>query len=169
MATNINKGQFIDRTKELIAGSEQIMTGTTPVSLVGSMFTPAEVRARLQAIVSLRADVEAAQGLVKARLAAEAAAMPANMAFLSALTAHVKVAHPSLDALAAFGIHPKARTPLTLEAQAAAAAKRAATRAARHTMGSRQKAGIKGNVTGVVVTPVRGGQASSAAPDPRSS
>ena len=157
MAASINKKQFVDRTKDLIAGSEQLMTGTNPVSLVGSMFTPAEVRARLQAIVNLRADVEAAQGLVKARLAAEAAAMPANLAFVSAVTAHVKVAHPAPDALAAFGIHPKARTPLTLEAQAAAAAKRAATRAARHTMGSRQKASIKGDVTGVIVTPVRGG------------
>jgi hypothetical protein len=157
MTASINKKQFVDRTKDLIAGSEQLMTGTTPLSLVGSMFTPAEVRAKLQAIVNLRADVEAAQGLVKARLAAEAAAMPASTAFVSALTAHVKVAHPAPDALAAFGIHPKARTPLTLEAQAAAAAKRAATRAARHTMGSRQKAAIKGDVTGVIVTPVRGG------------
>jgi hypothetical protein len=33
-------------------------------------------------------------------------------------------------------------------------AKRAATRAARHTMGPKQKKAVKGDVTGVVVTPV---------------
>ena len=60
----------------------------------------------------------------------------------------------SPDVLADFGINPKARTPLTVEAKAAAVAKRTATRAARHTMGSRQKEGIKGDVTGVVVTPI---------------
>jgi hypothetical protein len=42
--------------------------------------------------------------------------------------------------LADFGLNPKkARTPLTIEEKAAAAAKRKATRAARHTMGSKQK------------------------------
>ena len=56
--------------------------------------------------------------------------------------------------LADFGINPKARAPLTVEAKAAAAAKRAATRAARHTMGSQQKKAIKGDVTGVLVTPI---------------
>jgi hypothetical protein len=67
----------------------------------------------------------------------------------------VKAAHgTSPEALAAFGLHPKARVPLTVEAQAAAIAKRAATRAARHTMGSRQKKAVKGDVTGVVVTPI---------------
>jgi hypothetical protein len=55
--------------------------------------------------------------------------------------------------LADFGIHPKARTPPTVEASLAAVAKRRATRAARRTMGSQQKKAVKGDVTGVVVTP----------------
>jgi hypothetical protein len=56
--------------------------------------------------------------------------------------------------LADFGIHPKTRAPLTVEAKAAAAAKREATRTARGTKGSVQKKGIKGAVIGVTVTPI---------------
>ena len=66
--------------------------------------------------------------------------------------------------LADFGITPKARAPLTVEAKAAAAAKRAATRAARHTMGTQQKKGIKGDVTGVLVTPITAASPTVAAP-----
>ena len=50
--------------------------------------------------------------------------------------------------------HPEAARARTVEAKAVATAKRAATRAARHTMGSKQKKGIKGDVADVVVTPV---------------
>jgi hypothetical protein len=74
---------------------------------------------------------------------------------MSATTAYVKAAYGnSPDVLADFGIQTKARVPLTVDAKLTAAAKRAATRAARHTMGKRQKNAIKGDVTGVLVTPV---------------
>jgi hypothetical protein len=56
------------------------------------------------------------------------------------------------------------RTPLTVEAKAAAAAKRASTRAARHTLGTKQKKAIKGDVTGVLVTPITASSSSVAAP-----
>jgi hypothetical protein len=50
--------------------------------------------------------------------------------------------------LADYGMTPrKVRTPLTVEQQAAAVAKREATRAARHTMGKVQKKKVKGTVT----------------------
>jgi hypothetical protein len=54
----------------------------------------------------------------------------------------------SIDTLAEYGLAPrKQRTPLTPEEKAAAVAKARATREARHTMGSRQKAKIKGEVS----------------------
>ena len=74
---------------------------------------------------------------------------------MSALESYVRAAFGSSpDVLADFGITPKARVPLTVKAKTAAAAKRASTRAARHTLGSKQKSGIKGDVTGVIVTPI---------------
>ena len=63
-------------------------------------------------------------------------------------------AHSS-EALAEFGLEPKKkRRPATAEEVLVSAAKLRATRAERRTMGKRQKAAIKGNVTGVVITPV---------------
>ena len=57
--------------------------------------------------------------------------------------------------LADFGIPaPKARTPMTTEQLAAKKAKAEATRAARGTTSKKQKLAVKGNVTGVNVTPV---------------
>jgi hypothetical protein len=53
----------------------------------------------------------------------------------------------SIDTLADFALKArKPRTPLTPEQKAAAVAKAEATRAARHTMGPKQKAAIKGTV-----------------------
>lgn len=57
--------------------------------------------------------------------------------------------------LADFGIEPpKARQPLSVDALAARKAKAAATRIARGTKGPKAKQAIKGDVTGVEVTPV---------------
>jgi len=57
--------------------------------------------------------------------------------------------------LADFGLQaPKARTPLSSEKRAAATAKLRATRKARGTTSKKQKLAIKGDVTGVIVTPV---------------
>jgi hypothetical protein len=54
-----------------------------------------------------------------------------------------------------FGLQaPKARKPLTSEQRATATAKLRATRSARGTKGTKQKAALKGNVTGVTVTPI---------------
>ena len=57
--------------------------------------------------------------------------------------------------LADFGLAPpKARSPLSSEKRVAAAAKMRATRAARGTTSKKQKLAVKGDVTGVIVTPV---------------
>jgi hypothetical protein len=61
----------------------------------------------------------------------------------------------SPDVLADFGLAPKARAQVTVEAKAVAAAKRKATRAARHTMGPKQKKGITGVVPDAIVIPTR--------------
>ena len=64
--------------------------------------------------------------------------------------------------LADFGLAPpKARTPLSSEKRVAAAAKMRATRAARGTTSKKQKLAVKGDVTGVLVTPVTSAGASS--------
>ena len=153
MAIKKNKSQEVALAKQLIAGTAKHLPGT--VVLGGSSYTPAEITAKLQSLIDLRADVDAAKATTKTKLTAEAAVAPSVRALMGALATYVKVTHgSSADVLADFGIHPKARAPVTVETKAVALAKRKATRSARHTMGPRQREEIQGDVTGVVLTPI---------------
>jgi len=129
------------------------------LTFAGGTFTTAQIEAQLQLLIALRAAVNAARAATTAKVAAETAQAPALRAFMSALVECLRVQFGTqADVLADFGIAPKkARTPLTVEAKAAAAAKREATRAARGTKGPKAKLEIKGAVTGVVVTPIVAG------------
>jgi hypothetical protein len=159
------KSQVAADAKQLIAGTAKHLTSGTQVPLLGGSFTPDQVTSKLQMLVDLRSDVEASKASTKAKIANEAAQIPALRAFRSAYRSYVKAAFGSApDVLADFGITPKTREPLTVEAKAAAAAKRAATRAARHTLGTKQKKAIKGDVTGVLMTPITASSSSVAVP-----
>jgi hypothetical protein len=128
----------------------------TSLTLASVVYTPAQITAALQLLVSLYADVNTAKSVWKAKLAAVAAQAPALLSLTAALESYVKLTYSeSPDVLVDFGLPPKTvKTPLTTEQQAAANAKAEATRAARGTKGSKAKQAVKGNVTGVVVTPV---------------
>jgi hypothetical protein len=153
------KGTVVALAQQLIAGTNKHLASMAQVIFAGSSFTPPQITGKLQALVNLRNDVNAAEATTKAKLASEKADMPALRTFMGAFVTFVKATFGGQpDVLADFGIHPKARAPLTVEAKAAAAAKRKATRAARHTMGSKQKKDVKGAVTGIVVTPVNATQ-----------
>jgi hypothetical protein len=156
MATNTqSKGQVVSVARQLIAGTGKHLATGTQASFAGGTFTPDQIANELQSIVDLRTDVSAAQASARAKVAAETARMPSLRTFMSAYLAFIKVTYgTSPDVLADFGIHPKARVPLTVEAKALAVARRKATRAARHTMGAKQRLAVKGDVTGIVLTPV---------------
>ena len=150
------KGTVAAAAEELIAGANKHLANVTQVIVAGGSFTPAQVTSKLQSIVNLRDDVETAQAVSAAKVATEKAELPSLRTFMGAFVTFVKAAYGSSpDVLADFGMRPnKVRTPLTVEQKAAATAKRKATREARNTMGSQQKKAVKGDVTGVVVTPV---------------
>jgi hypothetical protein len=148
-------GQDVVVAKQSIAGTTKHLSNTAPAAFLGGSFTADQITSKLQTLVDLRAGVDAARAAAKAKIATEATQRPPLRAFMNALTAYVKVTFGTApEVLADFGINPKARALLTVEEKAAAVAKRAATRAARHTMGSQQKKGIKGTVTGVLVPPI---------------
>jgi hypothetical protein len=156
MATKTQgKGPVVARAQSLIAGANKHLANVTQLTLAGQSLTPAQAVEKLQSLVDLRAAVDAAKASTQAKLAAEATNTPALRTFMSAFATYVKAAFQnSPDALADFGIKQKARVPQTVEQKTAAAAKRAATRAARHVMGTKQRLEIQGDVTGVTVTPV---------------
>jgi cell pole-organizing protein PopZ len=119
----------------------------------------------MQSIVTLRSDVDSAKASTKAKLALEAANMPALRTLMAAYVSYLKVTYGgSPDVLADFGIQQKRRATSTVDVKAGAVAKRKATRAARHTMGTQQKKGVKGDVTGVVVTPITAAPSTVPAP-----
>jgi hypothetical protein len=167
MATNDrSKSQVAALAGQLIAGTANVLTSTPSVVLLGSSYTPAQIASKLQSIVTLRSDVDAAKAATKAKLAAEASQSPALRDLMVAFESYLRGAYGSQpDVLAQFGLQPKkVRTPATVAAKAVAVAKRAATRVARHTMGSVQKKAVKGDVTGVVVVPVTSASAPTATP-----
>lgn len=156
MTTNKRtKADGVTRATQLIAGVHKHLANQTQIRFAGGTFTPDQITTKLQSVVNLRADVDAAKAATKAKVAAERADTPSLRTFTGALVAFVKATFgDSPEVLADFGITLKARAPQTAQAKTAAAAKRAATRAARHTMGSKQKKSVKGAVTGITLTPV---------------
>jgi hypothetical protein len=153
---NGEKGLVVETTKLLIVGATKHLPAGTSVSLDGSSYTLDEIAQKLQALVDLRSNVNAAKASVRATLALEVAQAPALTAFSRQFRAYVKATFANSPAvLADFGIFPKQRSPQTTQAKTAAVVKGAATRASRHTMGPKQKLAVKGDVTGVVITPVK--------------
>jgi hypothetical protein len=151
-----NKGTEADLATQLIAGAQKHFATIAALMFASGSFTLAQVVTQLQQLATLRTDVDNAKAALEAKLATETVQAPALRAFLRAFVQFVKTTFSkSPDVLADFGLKAdKARTPLTVEQKAAAAAKSKATRSARGTKGSQQKLEITGGVTGVVVTPV---------------
>ena len=145
---------------QLVAGVNKHFANIASLMFQSATFTPAQIMTSLQRIATLRDDVDTAKTATKAKLAIEASEAPALRSLMTAFVSFVRVTYgKSPDVLADFGLHPrKVATPLTVEKKAAAAAKRASTRAARHTKGAQQKKAVKGTVTGVVVTPISAAQ-----------
>ncbi|MGD0530383.1 MAG: hypothetical protein ABSE49_34935 [Polyangiaceae bacterium] len=140
----------------LAAGITKRLASAGQLTLAGSTFTPAQVATQLQTVVQLQQAVDAARAATKAKVAAMAAQMPALRTIMSAFVQFLRASFGNQpDVLADFGLEPrKVATPLTVEQKATAAAKRAATRAKRNTMGAVQKKSVKGTVTGVTITPI---------------
>jgi hypothetical protein len=160
MSTAKGSNKQASLAQQLIAGTQKHLATTGSLRFAGGTFTPSQVEAQLQALVTLRTDAETAKAAAKAKVAAEKAQLPALRAFLLGFVELIKAQFGTQpDVLADFGLQPKkARKPMSPEQKAAAKAKRAATRTARGIIGTRKRAAVKGDVTGVVITPVTAAQ-----------
>jgi len=164
-----SKGQLVVVAQQLIAGTAKHLTTATPVAFLGGSFTPAQITTELDQVATLRSAVNTAKAAVIAKLATEKADLPSLRTFIAAYNAYLKVTFGSSpDVLADFGMVPKARSTPTTATKAAAVVKRTATRAARHTMGTKQKKAVRGDVTGVTLTPVISALVPTAPPAPAS-
>jgi hypothetical protein len=143
------------RLRDIIAGTEKHSPNGT-FTFGGATYTAAVLGQLFQGLIDALDASDAARATwedaVKKAHDMTASVTPVLRGYSSFLIAANGNAS---SVLADYGLAPrKARAPLTSAQEAAAAAKRKATRAARHTMGAVQKKAVKGDVTGVVVTPV---------------
>ena len=150
-----------NRSHQLVAG-QKLIDGLkkhepTLVSLAidGKSLTVAGVIAVVQAQVDSASLVVSSKATWQANILADKAERAKNRTFNSGLVQALRVAfgNASVDVLADFGLVPHKPHPVrTPEEKAAATAKAKATRAARHTLGKRQRQAIKGTPQGAPAT-----------------
>jgi len=169
MSTNnrsLNRSQQQVADQKLIDGLTKHAATIPFVVIGGTSLSPAALIAAMQARLAAAAATVTTRATWLSAVKADADERAKTKTLVSGIRQAMQVAFGgSIDALADFGLKPRkqpaARTP---EEKAAAVAKAQATRAARHTMGPQQKKGVKGAVTGVVVTTVSASQPTAAAP-----
>jgi hypothetical protein len=155
-ATSIkNKATALARVQALIAGTKKHFPSGT-FTFGGTTYTTASLVQAFQsladAIPAVNAVEASAKNAVTGLQATDAKVAPLMRDYQSFLRLTFSTDAASL---ADFGLQPsKARTPLNSDKRAAAAAKSRATRKARGTTSKKQKLAVKGDVTGVIVTPV---------------
>ena len=150
-----SKATLQQRVRSLIAGTQK-QHPTGPLTFGGNTYESSALVQLLQNLDSAIAASDEAKAkwndALKVMQDEDAKMQPVIRAYQSYL---VSLLGNAPSTLAEYGLAPrKVRTPLTVEQQAAAAAKRKATRKARNTMGSVQKKAVTGDVASVVITPV---------------
>jgi hypothetical protein len=149
------KATTLARLQALITGLQNhFPTGNFTIG--NASYTTASLVLLLQGLADAITAANAAQASAKDAVAAlrgaKAKVGPTLVALRRILVAMFSGSTPTL---AEFGLEPpKARQPKPVVEKAAAAAKAKATRQARGTKSPKAKRAIKGDVTGVVVTPV---------------
>jgi hypothetical protein len=151
------KNRTADQVRAFLTGiKKHYPDGAQTVSVGGASYTVTALTQLMQSFVDNRDAVESAKAATKTKIDAERASAPSQLAVIRAFETVVRGTFgSSADALGDFGLSPpRARSRPTAEAKAVAAAKRQATRQARHTMGKNQKKGVKGAISAsLVVTP----------------
>jgi hypothetical protein len=153
--TSNTKAAALAHVQAIIAGTtKHLPSGSFTIG--NTTYTSASLVQIFQGLVSAMQARNVAVTGAKDALTAEQAAQSQVDPILRAYERLVLVTFAGASqTLADFGLAPpKARTPLTAQQLTAQAAKAKATRIARGTTSKKQKLAIKGDVTGVVVTPV---------------
>jgi hypothetical protein len=140
-----NRDRTINMNRQAIAGVRKHLSGTTTIVLGGTPTTPADVIATLTGVIDGIDAAVAAEKAFHDAVATQHTVIAKGNALLKALKMLVHNQLGSTEGvLGDFGFtSPKRQTP-SEATKAAAVAKREATRKARHTMGKRQKASVKG-------------------------
>jgi hypothetical protein len=143
-----NRSQQQTGDQHLIDGLTKHASTLPSLTFVGESHPTAAIIAVLQTRIASANAVSPAKATWQSTVQADRDERAKTTAYVSGLRQALQLAFAgSVDALADFGLKRRKQTaPRTPEQKAAAVAKAKATRAARHTMGSKQKAKVKGAV-----------------------
>jgi hypothetical protein len=149
------KASALVRVQAIIAGTEKHFPNGS-FTLGNAAYTTASLVQALKVLADALTDLAAAHASIRdgvtALHEAETSVGPLLRDYQHFLRATFSTANAPL---ADFGLAPpRVRSPLSSEKRAGAVAKMRATRAARGTTSKKQKLAIKGDVTGVIVTPI---------------
>jgi len=151
------------RDAKCVVGIGKRLQNVQSIVLGGVSYTPTTLSALFQSAVDSANAVTTAHGQWISATQSDAALNAKVNLVWTALQAFVRqMFNNAPDALADFGFTAKKTTASTTSIKVVAVAKRAATRTARHTLGSKERLTIKGTLTGPVV--VSTGTSTSAAP-----
>jgi hypothetical protein len=166
----INRTTLRDRCRMAMAGIDKYLASEVTIPLDGSAKAPADVKKALQSSIDAADATQTARAVWIDSSAAEQNLHDSTVSMLASLRSFVllKFGSNALATLADFGFKPRKQTVPVVETKAAAAVKSLATRAARHTMGPKQKKAITGaSVTATATAPApAAGSASPPAASP---
>jgi len=142
----------LDQT--VIAGVDKHYVNVPSLALGGASYTPSELKSIFQGEIDLEKELEDARAKVRQLMQAATTTRAKARALRTLLMTYVMTtAGPAAaQTLLDFGIKPKPSKP-ALDTKVKAKVQRQATRAARHTMGTKQKQSIKGSVPTPTATP----------------
>lgn len=143
-----NRNDQITADQALIDGFNKNATSIPTMVIGGASKTTKDIVATLQSRIDSTKAALSTRATWQTAIRTDQSLRDTTKAFVSGVKQGLLVAFAGqLDTLADFGLTARAKHVATPEENIARAAKAKATRAARHTMGSKQKAAIKGAVT----------------------
>jgi hypothetical protein len=151
--STVNRQITLGQDQKMIAGIQKNLANKS-FTVSDKSYTTPEVVAVYQGRINTGQAVAAARAAWQAAVKANRAQSSQTASFSTPFQAIVKTMFQDPATLADFGLSPRKANGKTVQTKATAVAKNLATRKARGTMGKKQKASIKGNVTGIIVTPV---------------
>jgi hypothetical protein len=164
MSTNRTTEQ--DRDRKMIAAIQKYLMSIASILIRGVGYTPAQL------ITFLQNDIAAADAATKAKAALHDAVIAAKTQratmtpLLSGFRTYVLNQFKDASVIAEFGLTPQKASTRTVAVKAAAATKAKATRAARNTMGPKQKKSVTGKSTAPAATTPAAPATAAAKPAP---
>jgi hypothetical protein len=157
MGSNTPKNNRIDQTtaeQTLIDGFNKHAAAIPGMMIGGVTLAPKDIVATLQSRIDSARAALSTKATWQTAIRTDRTLRDTTKTLVSGAKQGVLLAFAGkLDMLADFGLTPRASAVRTPEQKIAAAAKARATRAARHTMGPKQKAAIKGTVSTTAPAP----------------